>query len=1094
MDHTIKGTKALMLVSALLLQGLLVSTAPIGAAPIDDEDRLPSSYLTLFHDNFESGVIDPMKWLHWDGFWSTDNIEKTPTGGLFTGDNFYLTESPYGNEFGDPFDDNGNEGVYYPEESTMIETTWIDLRNITSPRLEFDQMYDIPSRGDGAMVYVLSDTVQEWVLLEPDTPYPESTGWSGNLQTWVTVVIRLEEYEGDRIRFGFNFKSSPDSIEGDGWQIDDVVVGGKPENMLPDLKFGNARIYLGGYPVTSAVAGDVLELNMSMINEGRAHTGPFIVAAYTDHPLRGGIEIGRHLVMEGLGVGVSTFLSMRWIAVAGHYRLHLTLDELNHIGEENELNNERKLNLDVDEPSAGDVILKDMHFETDGIPIIGAGVGDLINITATLANVGTSIVSTPMVVRAYIGFPTPDSEPIGDEQPLFSGIDAGGERNVIIHWRPLVGNHTIFLRVSPQDPGEILDFNSENNITWANLQVTNEPSVDLVAEEMHFIVNGQDTTIASEGANVHIVAMVANDGVAPYEGILRIGIFRGDPDAGGVEFGQEQVVVSLDPGTTAQIEFDWRAELGTHAMTLFVDPANVVYESNEDNNQLGKGLTVTRKPLPDLSISAMAMLLNGVPLDPTVGTNEGANVEVNVTVRNTGNERTKAETVTELYWGNPLLGGTSLGTFTVPEGLNPDEVYIASIFWAAERPPQKSLVPVLFVVADSRFTEAEVDEFNNVDMRMLPVGESLPDLTLTDLRITDDSGVPVDSMTFGASVVIEVSVTNVGTDISFIVAGVELYLDDTDPSNLIASISTSTLDIDETVTRSISWTPDPERVEGGVHTIFALVDPSNEIEESSDANNALTGSIHVDADAKPNLLVMAIEVTQKDKVIDHVDEGDVAQVRFRVANLGDAPLYRPATIELFYGDPVKGGETVGAWQLTTLETMATESFESTIEFERDVPVVVIIDRTKMVHETNEEDNIGSIHIKVVPPEEGADYIQIGLIVGLAVGVFLVLTIIIRRRPAAPELIEDLPPETAPEEEGGVVEGEDATVEEESVPEDGATEGEEEPAADKAAPEGEDEPPVEEEGPEAVPAPKCPSCGEEVDPDWILCPFCDFTLK
>jgi subtilase family serine protease len=1034
--------------------------------------------------------------------WSTDNIAVNPSGGYYTGDDSYLTESPYKNGFGTPLDDNGNNGQYYPDDEAMMETSWIDLFNLTAPRLEFRHMYDIPSNGDGAMVFIMTDGDQEWELVEPDVSYPEDTGWSGTVMAWVQVSFRLEAYVGERIRVGFYFRSSPDGIEGDGWKINDVEVGGRSSSQMADLRLGNTKVLLDGYPVQAAVAGDVLEFNMTIINEGRAHAEVIVVTAYTAHPLTGGIEIGREVLLEGLSVGQSTSVTMRWVAVAGTYDLLMIIDETNVIPEENELNNERTVHLDVDDTSSGDMVVTEMHFVADGDIISGAGVGDLISIVATLANVGTSMVSTPMVVHAYDNEHGPGAEPIGDIQPKFNGLEPGGKRDINIPWRPLEGIHTVFLVVTPQDPGQLLDFNDANNITWAVLEVTDEPPVDLMVEDLNFLLKGSVTTLASEGDGVHIQATIGNDGTEALEGAMDVGIYRGDPDADGVEIGRKLVIASIAPGENIVVEFDWRVDLGTHAITIFVDPLNLVYESNEYNNQLGKGLTVTRKPLPDLTVSSMVLLLNGVELDPDVGTNEGAIVEVNITVWNGGNDKTKGSTTTELFLGNPLMEeGTSVGSIDVPEGLNPDEVFVSSIYWTAEKPKQKGDIPVLFVQVDSNDVELEADEFNNLDLRALKVGAKLPDLTVISLEITDTDGVPVTSMTYGSSIKVTATSTNIGTDVSFQVAQLSIYLDTDDPSNRIGSISTSTMGINEVVRRTLTWTPDPGKVQGGDHILIAVIDPSNEIEEASDANNNISTSIHVDSDAMPNLLLQDMWVTKGKKVVGNLDKGEKATIHLRILNLGEAPLYTTTAVELFHGDPTQGGSTVTSWPLMELEINGNVTFEADWTFEEDVPLMVFIDRNHVVEETNEQDNVGTVHIRVNPEPEGTNWLVIGVVIAVGVLVFLVMTVLLRKRPFEGAQDEE------DEEDGEDEEPDQDEIVEEAAPEPEGAEEEEvraEPEAQveaeaPAEPEVTAEPVVLEEPaepgePEAAPAATCPHCGEEVDAEWILCPFCDNDLK
>ncbi len=1087
MSRKVSFPPALLAVIVLLLQVVMVG-ATVAAAPADGEEtRLPTGYLTVFQDDFESTVLDPEKWVYWEGMWSTDNIAINPSGGFYTDwDNTYLTESPYFNEFGSPHDVNGNNGIYFPQERAMIETAWIDLSELTLPRLEFRHMYDIPSPGDGALVYIMTDDDQEWVLIEPDAPYTDETGWSGTVQTFIQVSFRLDAYAGERIRVGFYFRSSPDGIEGYGWKIDDVQVGGKAATQLADLRLGNTRVLLDDYPVQAAVAGDVLEFNMTILNEGRAHAPAFVVSAFTDHPLTGGIEIGREVILEGLAVGTSTGVTMRWVAKAGDYDFLVCIDRTNAIPEENEENNQRRIEMSVDDASSGDIVLTDMHFQADGEPISGAAVGDLITIVATLSNVGTSVVNTSMVVRAFDGDPGPGSEPIGDVQPKFNGIEDGGVRTLKIPWRPLEGEHKVFLVVTPQVPDQVLDFNDGNNITWATLTVTDEPEVDLMVEEVLFLLEGSVTTIAAQGDSVHMVATLGNDGTGTYDGILDVSIYRGDPDAGGQVLSKRLVIAEMEPGETQTVEFDWRVDLGTHAITIFVDPDNRVYESNEYNNQLGKGLNVNRRPLPDLTPSSVDLLLNGVELDPNIGTNEGANVEVRVTVWNSGNEKTKSPTKTTLFLGNPEMGdATVIDEFTVPQGLNPDEVMVDSLYWTAVKPKQRGEVPILFVKVDSELVEPEVTEFNNLDLRPLVVGARLPDLTVISVSITDPTGVPVASMTYGTSIEITVVSTNVGTDVSFQVAQLSLFLDSVDPANRFEMVATSTMGIGETIKRTVSWSPNPSKVKGGDHTIIAVIDPGDEIEEASNANNNMSAVIHVDAEAQPNLLLQDLWVTKGDKVVDSLDKGDKAQVHLRVLNLGQAPLYTATAVELFHGDPTQGGEQVGTWPLQDLPVNGNVTFQTNWTFKRDVPLIVFIDRNHMVDETNEQDNYGTAEIAVVPEPEGANLFIIGAMVAIGIVVLLAMAYLLRRGPIG-RRSEDEVPEEASEE----------TPEEaaEETPEEAAEE-----APEKTSDEVPEEVPATEEAgeveeAEAQEASVCPNCGEGVDPDWILCPFCDHNLK
>jgi subtilase family serine protease len=1146
----IERAEVLLIASIMVFQGMLavplILSDQAGGSP--DENRLPTGYLTVFHDDFQSGTLSPSRWAYWTGHWSTDNVAKTPTGGIYNGENYYLTESPYPNSHGAPLDDNGNEGIFYPDENAMIETVWIDLRNVSQPRLEFRHMYDIPSQGDGALVYIMPYTEREWNLQEPDDSYPRTTGWSGVALAWSDIVIRLDAYSGERIKLGFLFKSSRDGVEGDGWSIDDIEIGGRPDQMLSDLKFGSVRLYLDGYPVTTALAGDVLEINASIINDGRDHSGPFMVSAYTDYPLRGGVEIGEIIVKEGLGVGDSMYISMNWVALQGHYDLLLVLDRANKIPEQNELNNERLLTLDIDIPPGGDAVLVSVHFEEDGRPVMGAGIGDLVSIVAVVANYGSSDVNASMVVRAYDGDPDTGGEVVGDDEPSFNVLYPDRPKELRIPWRPPEGNHTIHVVVSHKEPDQIIDDNPENDRKSAPLVVTDSPSVDIVAETLLFEVGGSVSSAGFEGDNVHIYGTLGNQGTGAFDGIVEATLYIGDPDSGGRELARDLVVGVLEPGSSTTVEFDWRGELGTHALYLFVDPGNKLFEADETNNQLSHGLTITRRPLPDLVVDDMRFILNGVEVDISKGTNKGAEIEVNITIKNDGNVETQGITVTHLYLKNPALvtGAPSLlGSFEVPEGLNPDEVFTDSITWEANPLPQKGLVPVLYVIADAEDREPETDELNNFEMLPLLVGDPIPDLTVTQVSLRDAYDLPVDRITYGVPVTIKVVVKNVGTDISFQDAKLGFFVDSTEPENLVGEATAPTMVIGEEVVRSFTWTPDPDVHEGGSHDLIAMVDSDHKINEASDANNEGSATLYIDADAKPNLLVANLEVTSGGKVVDRLEEGQKAHVTLKVINLGDAPLYTSTNLELWHGDPVQGGTLVNQmlWELSSLPVGGVAQYDTDWTFDKEAPLVVVIDPNNWVKETNEGDNTATFPIKVEAPPEGANVLVIGAIIGAGVVLIVLITFLVVLRKPTEHAEKPMPtgevpaqfthgaevviePPAALEAQVGVEEAPATETEitaegpeSEAEPE---TEAPEEPPVPAVAMEAEAEAPPEvsepveappepaeepaEPAPEEAPMPKdeflppppeitkCPNCSEEIDPDWILCPFCDASLK
>jgi hypothetical protein len=80
-----------------------------------------------------------------------------------------------------------------------------------------------------------------------------------------------------------------------------------------------------------------------------------------------------------------------------------------------------------------------------------------------------------------------------------------------------------------------------------------------------------------------ISATIHNIGTADASNVT-VQFFDGEPDAGGIQIGDNQTITSIPAGGSEMVSVDWVAETGAHAIYVWVDPFDSIQESNEENN------------------------------------------------------------------------------------------------------------------------------------------------------------------------------------------------------------------------------------------------------------------------------------------------------------------------------------------------------------------------------------------------------------------------------------------------------------------------------------------------------------------------------
>jgi len=166
-------------------------------------------------------------------------------------------------------------------------------------------------------------------------------------------------------------------------------------------------------------------------------------------------------------------------------------------------------------------------------------------------------------------------------------VRAGGHREVFYTWVPASrGYHQLELVVDPDD--RLIEMNENNNSVIKSVAVYQpNPSVD--PEGLSFIVGGVTVTHTTPGTGVYIVVHITNmDELSAKASRLVVRIYVDDERI-------EEKVLTVNANDDAYVETLWTAEKGTHEIKAVLDPDNLIYESDEEDNQVVKQITVVEE-------------------------------------------------------------------------------------------------------------------------------------------------------------------------------------------------------------------------------------------------------------------------------------------------------------------------------------------------------------------------------------------------------------------------------------------------------------------------------------------------------------------
>ncbi|UCE37265.1 MAG: hypothetical protein JSW00_17605 [Thermoplasmata archaeon] len=396
-----------------------------------------------------------------------------------------------------------------------------------------------------------------------------------------------------------------------------------------------------------------------------------------------------------------------------------------------------------------------ISFWKDGTWRITVGVGEEINITATVQNVGIRD-SKGVIVRFFIDL---DSDGIRDPDELIdegttSAIAAdGGTGDAFVIWTPQeheVGDDMwVWIVVDPYN--NIQEINEgDDNKAFRVVDIVIPPDISITSSDISFwIGNEQLTDNATEMSIITIRATVYNLGTDNPANNIDIYAFDGFPDLDGdgkpdsplpsnVKLIDYQSLAFLAPGSFATVNLTWDTteEVGEHDIYIYAIDATIINgyiipDQNLTNNNVSKMFMVFPKPdLMSTFIPPYPQIIVLLDEDGAILSNNprvGQIIIFKTAVYNDGLAYISAVNVS-LYDGDPENGGTQIGS-NITVQLSPRQYVNVSWEWIVTEPIGTKDI---YVWVNPYLVVLESDYTNNKVHRTINVVKSNVAITLND--------------------------------------------------------------------------------------------------------------------------------------------------------------------------------------------------------------------------------------------------------------------------------------------------------------------------------------------------------------------------
>ncbi|GAB6101235.1 hypothetical protein JCM16138_04580 [Thermococcus atlanticus] len=380
-------------------------------------------------------------------------------------------------------------------------------------------------------------------------------------------------------------------------------------------------------------------------------------------------------------------------------------------------------------------------------------------------------------------------------------------------------------------------------------------------------------------------------------------------------------IYRLSGGETKEITLYYHPKPGIHNLTLAADPTDVWIEGNELNNNV---------TISNLTFGLPELVPLGVTWEPYNFTS-GERVTFKAYVRNTGQSFYRSFTVRFEVWNGSAMIASGSG---YPSSWYFNENETKEFRWTWYNAKPGNLTLRVFVDYYSRVPELD-ERNNNLTADLGSIGT--PDFDLSNLS--------VGPLAYGKWVDVNVTLRNLGEAI---------YR----PFSLLFNISgelgyLTVYGMGANESRTIRYRWYVDRV--GEANITVVADPGNEISESREDNNAVSGSYWIET---PELAISGWRWVEED-----ISRGYLTFL-VNVTNLG-GDTYRGFHIGLYVDGELKGSVWVSS-------LMSGETVEKTLRWRFNIGgthnISIAVDPYNAVPESNEDNNEVSTEVSIELPD------------------------------------------------------------------------------------------------------------------------------
>ena len=551
----------------------------------------------------------------------------------------------------------------------------------------------------------------------------------------------------------------------------------------PDLAFTSMSL-----SKSSATTADAVTVNFTVKNKGNSRANSSKVAVYDGNTKLGTVDI---YWLDPNETCTRSYTIAAGQLSAGSHSIQIKADASFSISESDENNNvaTRTLSVTAAKP--------DLAFTSMSLSKSSATTADAVTVNFTVKNKGNSRANSSKVA-VYDG-----NTKLGTVDIYWLDPNETCTRSYTIAAGQLsAGSHSIQIKADASF--SISESDENNNVATRTLSVT-AAKPDLAFTSMSL---SKSSATTAEAVTINFTVKNKGNGAsnatkaAVYDGSTKLGVFQLDALGAGKSKTYSYTVAA------------GKLSAGTHNLKVKLDASATIQESNENNNEATRTLTVTAG-LPDLAFNGMTLSKSSVTTSEAF--------TVSFTVKNNGKSASKA-TRTALYDGTTKLQVIDMAAL----GAGKSATYSFNI------PGGKLAAGThnLKIMLDASSSVKESNENNNSATRTLTVTAGLPDLAFNGMTLSKSS------VTTSEAFTVSFTVKNNGKSASK-ATRTAIY----DGNTKLQVIDMAALGAGKSATYSFNIPGG--KLAAGTHNLKIMLDASSSVKESNENNNSATRTLTV---------------------------------------------------------------------------------------------------------------------------------------------------------------------------------------------------------------------------------------------------------